>query len=239
MKPAGRPEFDERGNFITKLPKEIVAESTFHFKFKLENKGQAVWTKEDGYKVMLTGIPETSYLVTDVGKVKPREDQTFEIFFQTSTEIGKKVSNLVLMRDDKKILQSFPWNFEVIPLPPLDFKASLFPKMSTNGTDFEFQVFDEDEELVYKETDVVVENGKARIEKVENIALDNKYRVVLLKKYYLPTQTFVRFKKGENEIAFKNMYPFDTNADGAWSWKDIGAFFTSVKLWSLWWPWSE
>lgn len=238
MKPAGRPEFDEKGNFITKLPKEIVAESTFHFKFTLENKGQAVWTKEDGYTIELAEVPKTSYLVSDVGKVKPREDQTFEIFFQTSTEIGKKVSNIVLMRDDKKILQSLPWNFEVIPLPPLDFKASLFPKVMTNGSDFEIQVFDEDEELVYKESDVVVEKGKARLEKIENIALDTKYRVVLLKKYYLPAQTFVKFKKGENEIKFKNMYPFDLNGDGAWSWSDIGAFFTNTQMWGLWWPWS-
>lgn len=66
-----------------------------------------------------------------------------------------------------------------------------------------------------------VERGKGFIQEIQNIALGKKYRIVILKKGYLPRQTFVTFQKGNNAAEFKLMLPLDFNGDGKLDWTDI------------------
>ncbi|MCR4277210.1 MAG: hypothetical protein NUV87_03725, partial [Candidatus Roizmanbacteria bacterium] len=56
---------------------------------------------------------------------------------------------------------------------------------------------------------------------IQNIALDELYRVVLLKPYHLPRQEFIVFKREGNIIKFKPLLPFDLNNDGTFNFKDI------------------
>ena len=67
------------------------------------------------------------------------------------------------------------------------------------------------------------------IDEVENIALGQRYRVVVIKKYYLPRQTYFTFQKGTNEIIFEPMLPIDFSGDGAAGWDDIPALFSDFR----------
>lgn len=236
LKRAGRPEVVEAGVFTYKLPKEIVEQSTYHFQIELKNKGQAIWNYDDDYKVKLEGIPETRYLISTIGTVKPFDSRTFDVYLNTGEDIGSNEVTFTLYRDNQVILQSNPWSYTVVPLPSLTLSMSVFPKVITTGNDFELQVFDEYEQMVFSKKDIDVSKGKATIDKIENIALGTQYRIVLLKPYYLPRQTYVEFTKGENEVHFERMWPIDSNADGTFDGKDIGAFFQNLWLLSKWWP---
>lgn len=113
-----------------------------------------------------------------------------------------------------------------MPLPPLEFEVSLFPKFDLNIDDFELQFFDEYEQLVFKTKGVDIKNGKGLIDKVENIALGRTYRVVILKKNYLPRQVYVVFNEEENKVKFERMLPFDFTGDGAFRWNDVTNILT-------------
>lgn len=236
-KTAGKPIFVEGGEIAHNFPTELVAQSTFRLYFKLKNTGQAIWRTDDGYRLVLENIDPGRYLVSNLGQMKPKDDREFDIFFTTSDESGKKNVKLVLYRDDTKILESKPWSFEIVPLPALAVNTSLFPKFNSSGDEFEIQVFDDHEELVYKQKNVKIRKGKALLPKIENIALNREYRVVLLNKYYLPTQTYITFKKGTNEIKFRKMLPLDTNADGNLSFDDTWGLFTNHEVLGKWVPW--
>ncbi len=229
----GNPKLVEKGIISTKFPTEIVAESTYHFSFKVRNSGQSIWDAEDGYKIVLEGEDPSSYLVSHLTSIKPTQDRQLDIFLRTDAEEGSKSTAIVLYKNNEKILQSPHWEYEVVPLPPMEIQTSLFPKFIANGEDFEVQVFDEHEELVYKETGVKVEKGKGKVESVKNIALDEKYRVVLLKPNYLPVQTFVTFKSENNTVKFSRMFPFDANGDGALHFDDFWLFITNPGLFKL------
>lgn len=228
-KKKGRPNIRHSGRFIMDLPKEIVEDSTYHFQISLQNSGQAIWTAEDEYSVKLEGVPELKYLISAIGSVKPFEIRTFDVYITTLDQIGETNAQFVLYRGSEAIMKSNPWKFTVVPLPSLNFKVGLFPKFTTSSSNFEIQLFDEYEQLVLKVSNIAVTNGVGHINKVENIALGRKYRIVVLKKGYLPRQTFVRFKKGENEVKFESMLPLDFSGDGALNWNDFPSFFTNPQ----------
>jgi hypothetical protein len=168
-----------------------------------------------------------------MNSIQPFQSGLIDIFFKTGNETGMNRSRIALYRGNKKILESAPWNYEVVPLPQLGFKVSLYPRLKQQGDDFEVQIFDNKEQLVYKVSRVSVEQGVGSVGQIKNIALDRKYRVVILKPYYLPRQTFVTFQRGANKVVFERMIPIDFNKDGTFNFSDIWTFITHPSLISL------
>jgi len=121
-------------------------------------------------------------------------------------------------------------------LPNLNFNASLFPKFNSAGEDFELQIFNDREEIVLKKKGIKVTDGKGVITEVQNVALGRKYRIVLLKPYYLPRQVLLTFQKGTNELKFERMLPLDFNPDGKLDIQDIGRLFTQPERFTLLFP---
>jgi hypothetical protein len=83
---------------------------------------------------------------------------------------------------------------------------------------------------------VEAKNKKAFIPAIYNVVTGKKYRVVILKPFYLPRQEFVSFQKGENSVSFKMMYPFDFNRDGKFDFSDIQTVFQKPYLLRLFLP---
>lgn len=229
-KERGRPDIVQNGSINFDLPQDIVEQSTYHFQIELVNTGEAIWSSEDGYSLELEGIPNTQYLLSVLGEIKPGDTKMIDVYFSTTNVIGQYKTSIVLYRDEEPVLRSGDWQYTVVPLPSLTFHASLLPKFKTTDEGFELQVFDRYEQLVFRKKDLSVERGQGSIDKVENIALGEPYRVVLLKKYYLPRQTFVTFQKGENVVTFERMLPFDFSGDGALRFGDVTAFFQHLDL---------
>ena len=64
----GEPEIIEKGWINFKLPTDLVVQSTYHFKIKLNNDGQAVWDKDDSYGLGVRGYgrEKTNYIFDDL-----------------------------------------------------------------------------------------------------------------------------------------------------------------------------
>jgi hypothetical protein len=112
-----------------------------------------------------------------------------------------------------------------LPLPSIKFNTSLFPFRSGRGGDYELQIFDVDNQLVYKKKNITVTKGIGEVSNIQNIAFEELYRVVLLKPYHLPRQEFIVFKKDKNSVKFKTLFPLDFNNDGAFNFKDFTSLF--------------
>lgn len=226
----GDPDIIQKGEIgVLDFPNEIVESSKYHLRFDVSNKGQAIWSKQNGYHFAFENIDPKQYIVLSYGEIKPFETRTIDAFFKTKEELGKFSTRLILHHNDKSILSSNHWNFEVVSLPSLLLKISLFPKHKTNGSDFALQIFNKNEELIFEKEGIKVSNGWGSIEKVENIVLNQKYRIVLLKKHYLPRQTHFAFGKKINRVEFESMIPLDFNGDGNLTVEDVSAFSKNLK----------
>ena len=123
-------------------------------------------------------------------------------------------------------IESKPWEFAIVPLPAFDFEVKSFPFIPATGDDFEIQIFDADERLVFKKKGINVKGGKGEIKSIQNIALDELYRVVIIRPGYLPRQNYFVFKAKDNLLKFKSMFAVDFNHDGRFSFEDIMAVFS-------------
>jgi hypothetical protein len=220
----GEPEQIEKGWINFKFPTDLVVQSTYNFKIKLENQGQAVWDKDLGYKMKLDGIgynqiKSETFLVNDLKDINPFEEKEVYFTLKTNENLGAKKIKFVLQKNDKNILESDDWNINILPLPSLKFETW------GRGDDYEIQIFDVDDRLIFKKKKLAIKQGLGELQDIQNIALDELYRVVLLKPYHLPRQEFVVFKKNNNKIKFKLLLPFDFNNDGTFNLKDIISIF--------------
>ncbi len=219
----GEPEQIEKGWMNFKFPTDLVVQSTYNFKIKLENQGQAVWDKNDGYKLKIKSeeLQGTDYLFDDLKDINPFEEKDVYFTLKTDENLGSKKIKFVLQKNNKNILVSDDWDINILPLPNLNFETKFFPWGKGRGEDYEIQIFDIDDRLVFKKKRLSVQNGVGHLNNIQNIAFDELYRVVLLKPYHLPRQEFFVFKKDNNRIKFKLLLPFDFNNDGTFNFKDL------------------
>lgn len=219
----GEPEQIEKGWINFKLPTDLVVQSTYHFKVKLNNEGQAVWDKDSGYGFGVRGYEEKkpNYLFEDLKDINPFEEKDVYFTIKTNDEIGNKKIKFVLEKNDNIILSSQDWNINILPLPTLQFETHFFPWGKGRGDNYEIQIWDVDDQLVFKKKNINVNYKFGQVKDIQNIALDELYRVVLLKPYHLPRQEYIVFKRDLNKMKFKALLPFDFNNDGAFNFKDL------------------
>jgi hypothetical protein len=226
----GEPDQIEKGWINLKLPMDLVVQSTYHFKVKLENLGQTIWDKDFGYKIKLDEIglnqmESDSIIVDDLKNIIPFEEKDVYFTLKTDESLKNKKIKFILQKNDKNILTSEDWNINILPLPSLKFETRFFPWGKGRGDNYEIQIFDVDDQLVFKKKNLSVNKGLGYLQDIQNIALDELYRVVLLKPYHLPRQEFIVFKREGNIIKFKPLLPFDLNNDGTFNFKDITYIF--------------
>ena len=228
LKTKGEPEQIEKGSISFDLPKELVAQSKYNFRVSLKNQGQAVWDKNESYELGVMsyeGNKLTNFLISDIKDIKPFEEKTIDFSLKTNEEKEKEEIKFFLVKDNKTILESKPWQFKILPLPDLNVEVNFWPIRRAKGDNFEVQLFDVDERLVFKKTGVKVDKGLGMIKNIQNIAIDELYRVVILKPDYLPRQTYIVFKTKGNLAKFKSMLPFDLNSDGKFDFRDVKFLF--------------
>jgi hypothetical protein len=233
-KTKGEPEQEEKGEISFNLPKELVNKSTYQFKIRLKNQGQGYWD-ERNYGLLVDNVKKTEFLIVNLGEISPNEEKEVNFYLKTKDE-GQEKIKFILQKNGKNILESKDWYFNILPLPSLKIKTGLFPKLNDSGFDFELQIFDEKENLVFQKKNLLVKVEKAEVANIENIVFGKRYRLVLLKPYYLPRQNYLVFKKGKNKVSFKPMLPLDFDLDGKFSLKDILELIKKPKLLKLLFP---
>ncbi len=238
-KVAGQPAIVESGAIAYDLPRNVVTMSTYHIDVTLRNDGQGVWGKGHGYRLVLDGIDPDDYLVLPYGDIAPGQEGRVTIIMNTKEEDVNRDIRVVLMRNDEAVVEGDVQTVTIVPLPDVSVEVLLFPKgiKKADGEDFEINIYDQENRLVYKQDNISVVDGKGVVHDVHNITLNQPYRVVLLKSLYLPRQSIVEFKKDTFLIVFDPMMPFDLDSDGNFGWDDIGVFLRNPRRASVWWPW--
>ncbi len=247
QKTKGDPEQIDKGELLVELPKELVANSSYHFRVRLKNNGQAIWDNKENYKLQITNdkseikTEQFEYFFSDLKNIKPFEEAEIDFYLKTNNPVFHYDRNeiqdtkLVLVKNGKNIIEK-DWRFGIVALPSLKFKVNLFPKLSTEGEHFEIQLFDEKEELIFKRAGLRVVRGAGMINDVQNIIPGKRYRIVIINPYYLPRQGFMVFKRGDNAVQFKKMVPFDLNQNGHMDWADLGVLIQNPELMRLLFP---
>lgn len=236
-KPKGGPAQDHTATLTASLSKELLIDSTYHFSLEIKNQGQAILDKKDGYRLVIINNqmpPPLEYFFSDFVDLVPFASQNLDFSVKTEDVKGAFQLSVGLFKDQQIISKLFTWEFALTGPPSLQFGVRLFPKQMANVDDLEIQIFDEREQLVYQKKPLRLKDGYGWVEKVTNVALGKKYRVVVLKPYYLPRQEFIVFKKDNNQIVFEKLLPVDFNQDGKLSFADVGGLFQQPSLVKLW-----
>lgn len=234
-KTKGEPEQIDTGQMSFNLPRELVANSNYHFIIHLKNQGQAVWDKNENYELRIQNseLQSLEYFFSDLKKNKPFQESDIDLYLKTGNNVGENNLKITLLHNNKNILPVGEWPLQILPLPSLKFKIQAFPKLETTGSDFEIQIFDDRQGLIFKRDGLRVTKGDGTLEDIQNIVLGKKYRVVILRPYYLPRQEFTTFKKDNNLVKFKRMFPIDFNADGKFDFTDLITLLKNLRLTNL------
>jgi len=233
----GSPEQIEKGKITLDLPKELLVDSTYTLPIRLENKGQALWDKDEGYQLKLEEGSIVDSFFSDIKEVAPFEDDEVYLYIKTGSKKAKNKVKISLYKGDRKVMDGGVWNYMTGPLPKLTFRVSRIPKLrKDNNQKYEIQVFDSKEQLVFKKKGIKTIKNVGVIEQVRNVYPAGRYRVVVLSDYYLPRQTFITIKKEGNEVTFKPLLPFDFNKDGKFDIVDFAALIRNFPLLRLFIP---
>lgn len=231
-KSAGLPVVYNKGEVDYTLPKELVVDSTFRFKIQLKNDGLSVWD-QDEYRL---SVDDSTVFGVELGKVPrigPGDQGEVEVVVNTNKNVRSGKGKFRLMRDVTVVAEGPIWHYSTVPLPRFEFKVGFYPKLKAEADDVEVQIFDSRERIVFKEKKVKIRKGVGVVEGVQNIAVGEQYRIVLLRSYYLPRQQHVTFQRGKNTAGFMMMFPLDFNGDGAWTLTDLVTVLKDLKKLSI------
>lgn len=223
-KPAGEPLQEESGRFFTQLPSELVEDSSFKFKIKMRNTGQSIWDIADGYELRVVSDSNYYYRFSELNQIEPTHEINVDFEFHTPSRLGKSWMRLGLFKNDQLKFASVKIPIKIIPLQNITLNYRLL-SLRNAGDDFQAEIYDQYENLVYVARNLIGKSGQIELKKVRNVAVGEKYRVVLLKPYYLPRQSYLVLQKASNTVEFVPHLPLDWNNDGTWTLKDLSAIF--------------
>jgi hypothetical protein len=236
----GDPDQKQKGVIEADVPNTLIARSTYHFSVSLINQGQAIWSQNDGYAISINStVQGLQTLVADVQTIKPFEEDRLSFTLKTPSEPQTVQLSILLKKNGKPLLETKLYSITVEPFPELSIKTSIFPKFTSNGDNFEIQLFDKEEELVFSKKGLSMRNGLINLDSISNIIPGEQYRVVLLGYPYIPRQTITPFNKGKNNVNVKTLLPFDTDGNGRWDLNDIKTAVMNPNFFLRFIPWHQ
>jgi len=233
-KVVGMPKILDTAQLAVDLPSRVVEESEYEISVAIKNTGQAIWEKGE-YAVLLqtTGSPnfEISANPVTLPRLKPFDKTYAQLKVKTGLGNESRAGNVSvkIQHNDTIVSSTIPKNMHMELRPSLSLQLTLLSKGLSTGNDFEVQIFDATEHLVYKQSPISVTLGSAEVSAISNIIPGRKYRVVVLKPYYLPRQVVSRLDVGINKLVFEPLLPFDFDQDGKFSAGDLKGLVIKVN----------
>jgi hypothetical protein len=221
LKTKGDPEIITKFNFLDKLPEELVQGSKFNFIINVKNEGQSIWDSLDNYEFGFVSEENFKYRFSPLSNIIPGAFEKVSLQVQTPEKVGKHLVQIGLFKNRKLVSELRNWNIKVIPYVDVDLEYSLLFNFNNNANSFQAEVYDSVERLIYKKNNIAGDKGQIKLKKVKNVAIGETYRVVLLKKGYLPRQQYLKIKKNGNVVRFEQHLPLDWNGDGKFSITDL------------------
>jgi len=235
VKIKGQPYQEEKLTLISKLPEKLIKNSTYQISLIIKNEGQGFWDQKDGYGLIIEDLPvDSRYLFSDFSSLLPFEERKIWLYLKTGEKTDKLKLKISLTKEGKAVNQ-IDWNLEIVPEIDIKLITRLLFKRKTTASDFKFLIYNQNEEVIFSLNDLPVKNGETEIKGLKNLIINDQYRLVLIKPFYLPRQLLLMIKEDNNLATFKTLLPFDFNQDGRFSFGDFLAFFKKPKLITLWW----
>ena len=227
-KTKGQPEIVDKAKIAGNIPNDFVELGRSVVSVSVSNIGQSIWGNTSSYSVRVVSSP---YILSGKAAL-PSSIEPFKstsIFVPIySQDVEKDVPGVLtieLVRGDNAVVGKLQKTFILHPQPSVVIKASMMSKGLSSGEDFELQVFDKDEKLVYRKNNLKITLGTVKIDELPNVVPGGTYRFVLLKPYYLPRQVMTQVLNGENTVEFDQLLPLDMNKDGALTLGDVQGLF--------------
>lgn len=230
----GTPNIIDEAQIQIDFPKSFVEKSTFTIPISIKNQGQRIWGSGE-YSLALYQLSDPTVdvqlMTMTLEETRPFETWKGTIKVKTGeATVNDGTVSLALVRGDVKVAEIAPQSLHLDSQPSLTVNTELYAKGLSTASDFELQVFDHDEQLVYTQEKFKITLGRGYIEHLPNIIPGKKYRVVILKPYYLPRQQIMTMLVAGNIVKFEKMLPLDFNRDGKLSAADaIGLFKSEGK----------
>ena len=203
------------------LPEKLVAGSTYPLKTKIKNTGQGIADASEGYE--LTVEDAKGFTVSDVSlpRLEPGQKETMQFVFTTPNTPGIYPVKLAIRHNDT-VAALEARELTVIPPPALVVQAHLGWKTASTANRVKVLVYDADT-LVHEFTNLKLSDGTVVVPGLTNVAPGKRYRVVMVMKGFLPSQTWVSIKETETLVLMPRLLPLDFNDDGALTIADIQA----------------
>ena len=230
----GDPEQKIITSLNHELPTELSVDSNYLFIVNLQNNGQSILDSKDDYRLDIVNNNKSikKFSFSNLDEIIPNKNKEVNINIKTGSALGQDKLEIALFRNDKKIVYK-KWNLTLIPLPKLQYKIDLFPKLNNSASNIEIQIFDKNEKLVFKKSKLNARNGKGTLENIKNIYIGGKYRIAVIVPYYLPRQKHIIFNSSNENISFRFLIPLDFNLDGTFNVNDFWSLLKKPGLLNL------
>ena len=237
VKTKGEPPKEEKIVLKNPLPEKLIKGSTYQLALTIKNEGQGIWSEKDGYQLTIDGLPsDADYFFSDFGETVPFEEKTVWLHLKTGEKIETLTLKINLTKDGKIIGNQIEWKLEIVQETTIKIIAKLLFKKKALGDNFKFLVYNQNEEVVYSVNRFEMKSNETEIKGIKNLIINDQYRLVLIKPFYLPRQTFLIVGEKNNQASFRVLLPFDFNQDGRFSWGDLWTLIKKPKLLNLFLP---
>jgi len=225
IKVKGEPIQEEKITLLTSLPEKLIKDSTYQLGLIIKNEGQGFWDQKDGYQLKLEGLPsDFQYFFSDFDTLAPFEEKTVWLHLKTGGKTESLPLKINLTKKGKVIGNQIGWPLEIIQETAIKIISRFLFGRKAAGDDFKFLIYNQREEVVYGVEHFSLKSGEGEIKGIKNLIIGETYRLVLIKPFYLPRQTFLKINEENNIAIFKALLPFDFNNDGKLSFRDCLTF---------------
>jgi hypothetical protein len=219
-KVVGEPQQVSKFEIVGFLPTELGADSRFNLLLKIKNTGQTIWDVEQGDEFALISEYAFKYFFPVVLETEPGVQKDVLFTIQTPEITGSYPMEIALLHNGKA-QSSWRWQMQVIPNIDVAIRYSLGFGFLQSKKGFQVEIYDPQEHLVFKKTSITSPNNTLVLKKVKNLAVGERYRIVLLKPYNLPRQEFFTARRDVNSVKMKTLWPIDWDKNGKWTLHDL------------------
>lgn len=223
-KVAGNPSQHHSVNLnLAQLPDTLVTNSEYTVYLEIENTGQSLIGDDEGWTLTLKNLPFAIKIGT-IESVSPYHRTRIPISFKTPEKTGRYNYQILFLRQEKIISETDAF-ITLIPPPSLLVYAKLWPNHPAQGDKYKFKLYGQDNSVIYETENLNFIDGFADLEGLYNIIPNNKYKFVLFKPYYLPSNIEASILSTKTGISFPVLLPLDPSNDGKLNIADIPALF--------------
>jgi len=118
----GEPKQEQKFKIINKLPEKFIEKSSNKVGIKIRNEGQAIWSKEDGYKLKLTGesAEKIVHSLSDFSEIMPFREKTVWLDFEIGDESEGIEISLAIVKDGEIVSNQISWSLETVSRLSID-----------------------------------------------------------------------------------------------------------------------